>query len=112
MAFKFKGNLVDVAITFFIGITILFQLVASFIPEAQDSLEQLSVQGPCENSGYYFNETTETCLTNSSATGIAATVPANKTTPLASLFGQNGVIMLIIMAGLLLLVARSSRSKR
>lgn len=72
---KFNMNIVDNAIEFFVGITILFLLVANLLPEAQHGGNNIAATGA----------------------------------PLATLFNSQGVLFLIIMAGLLILVARSSR---
>ena len=95
-------------------VIVLFQLFASFMPEAQSAGDKLTDEGRCNDVGCFFNTTAPSgeisgCRINSSTQGnaTACNIPLNEGIPLGNLFGGNGIVFLLLMIGLLLLILRT-----
>ncbi len=99
---------ITVAVIIIISVVVLLRLFADLVPEAQTAGDEFSDSNKCGEAGCFFNSTeTPTCLINSSTEGqgVACNV-AVQTVPLATLFGGQGIIILLLLASLFLGIIR------
>lgn len=94
---------VNTMVMVLIVIVVLFSTLAAMIPVAQDTGDSLTDEGACEDEGHYWNTSTEVCQYNSTNT----TAMDYSSVPLGNLFGGNGIVFIIVMAGILILVIMS-----
>jgi len=108
---KIGMNFVNTVVLTIILITVLFQVYAEVIPEAQTGGDLMNDATRCAGSGCSWNTTNEICYatTNYSAATCSA---GSQTIPLSGLVISGGVVFTIIMAALLVLVLKASMSAK
>ena len=110
---KINQKMINGAILFILVLVVLFKVLASTIPLAQDEATLLGDESRCESAlGCYYNTTNakdggecslSEVLQNESCVGDYEDAKI----PLSSLFSSSGVVFLIIMVSFLLIVLTS-----
>lgn len=90
----------------FIGVVMLFSIIAAIYPTASDAGDGLTDEGMCENNACFYNSSRTTECTVSNETSFDTTLCtsagyAEGGLPLGSLFAGGGVVFIVIAAGLL-----------
>jgi len=105
-----KGQIrekINTVITIIISVVVLFAIFAGLVPEAQTAGDEFSDETKCGEAGCFFNSTlSPTCVINSSQTGTGACTNAVETIPIASVFGSQGIIILLLMVFLFIGIIR------
>ncbi|MAH51507.1 hypothetical protein CMI37_37170 [Candidatus Pacearchaeota archaeon] len=86
-----------------LSVVILFQIFTALVPEAQSAGEQLGDAERCSVGGGFYNTSQTACLTNSSPEG---TNQIYSPIPVSSLFGNSGVVILLLLVSLFLIVIK------
>ena len=94
----------------FIGIVVLFSVIAVLYPEASDAGDSLSDESMCGEAGCFFNDSRTIECTSSNVTAGDTTVCATgygaNGFPLAGLFAGGGVVFLVLAAGLIYFIIK------
>ena len=110
---KLNMGLLNTVVLSIILITVLFQVYAEVIPEAQTGGDDLGDAARCADVGCHYNATGvsgDECQLNS--TDISTCTASTQSIPLAGLFGSTGIVFTIIIAALLILVVKSSMGSK
>ena len=112
----FKPGIVNVAILTIVVIVVIFTAYAEIVPEAQEASGNMTDQGVCEAAGCLYNTSNtavpHNCQVNSSDTGECTLDDESDYFPLQGLFAADGILFLVIMAGLVVLVVRGVMAKK
>lgn len=106
---KLTTSVVQSAILALVIIVVLFGVYAAMVPEAQTAGDSLNDSNRCDDLGCSYNSSSDKCQYNSTFVGNATLFCStpDKTIPLASLFGGNGIVFVILMAMLLIVIVVS-----
>ena len=99
------GQKINKILIIILTVVILFQVFASLVPEAQSAGTQFGDVQTCSDAGGSFNTTQGLCLNGTTPADV--TLVAFNSIPVNSLFSSNGVVILLLMVGLLIIVVRA-----
>ena len=109
---KLNMGLLNTVVLSIILITVLFQVYAEVIPEAQTGGDDLGDAARCADVGCFYNTSTPSCANQTNQTGAGLCTASTQSIPLAGLFGSTGIVFTIIIAALLILVVKSSMGSK
>lgn len=91
-----------------ISIIVIFNIASSLVPEAQSAGDRFSDATKCAEASCFSNVTlSPSCVINSSIEGSAIACPNDiQNIPVASIFGSQGVIILLMMIFIFIIVFR------
>jgi len=94
----------------FVGIIVLFSIIAVLYPEAESAGNSLNDSNMCSEAGCFYNSSrTVECTANNVTAGdttLCTTGYGAEGFPLSGLFAGGGVLFVIIAAGMLFVVIK------